>query len=342
MRQSERNKRNLIVIGLCAVVAIMAVGFAVFSQQLQINSTSEVTSTWDVHIKNNGVSYKDAVAATSTLAEKTSALVATFACSLTTPGTSTISYDIIVENKGSLNAKLDSINLTGGNSAISVVTSPTNASLATSPIVLGPDDETTITVIVSYNNVQTQPTGDGAISNITATFNFSQTNDAPVQPSQATYVYRWSTSSTWNANQDISGMTEGTDYVTTASAVTNMNARGANYYLKYKIENNIATESYVCFVGDKEYCLRGGKQASENPSAFYESNVNNVLSEAETWFISSPQNGSCSLDSSGSYSYCYGGPFYQVNVYSDGLVYVGDTVSANCYVNFDGSSYCYV
>ena len=49
--------------------------------------------------------------ATSTTAEKTSALVATFACQLMTPGTSTISYDIVVENKGSLNAVLNHITL---------------------------------------------------------------------------------------------------------------------------------------------------------------------------------------------------------------------------------------
>ena len=188
MKQSGRDKRNYIIIGLCAIVAIMAVGFAAFSQQLTINSTSEVTSTWDVHIKEGGVSYKNAVDATSTLAEKTSNLVATFACNLTTPGTSTISYDVVVENKGSLNAKLDSIELTGGNDAIAVVTSPTNASLSTSPIILAPNDETTITVTVSYNDINTVPTGDGLRTNIVAKLNFSQTSDAPV-PAVQTYTF---------------------------------------------------------------------------------------------------------------------------------------------------------
>lgn len=189
MRESERRKRNYLIIGLCSVLMIMAGAFAVFSQQLQINGTSEVTSSWDVHIKDNGVSYKNAVSATSTLAEKTSALVATFACTLTTPGTSTISYDIVVENKGSLNAVLDSINLTGGNTAISVVTSPTNASLATRPIILAPNDETTITVIVSYNDILTQPTGDGLSTDVTVTLNFSQTADDPVPFTQIVYAF---------------------------------------------------------------------------------------------------------------------------------------------------------
>ena len=43
MRQSEHD------------VAIMTLGFAAFSRQLTVNYTSEVTSTWDVHIKDNGV-----------------------------------------------------------------------------------------------------------------------------------------------------------------------------------------------------------------------------------------------------------------------------------------------
>ncbi|MBR3898611.1 MAG: hypothetical protein IKJ43_04975 [Bacilli bacterium] len=50
MRESESNKRNYIIIGLCSILMIMVVGFAAFSQQLTINSTSEVTSTWDIEI----------------------------------------------------------------------------------------------------------------------------------------------------------------------------------------------------------------------------------------------------------------------------------------------------
>ena len=50
MRQSERDKRTYLIIGLCAVLVVMVVGFAAFSSQLQINGTSNITSTWDVRI----------------------------------------------------------------------------------------------------------------------------------------------------------------------------------------------------------------------------------------------------------------------------------------------------
>ena len=334
MRKSERDKRTYLIIGLCAVLVVMVVGFAAFSSQLTINGTSEISSNWDVHIKDNGVTYKNAVDATSTLAEKTSNLVATFACNLITPGKSVISYDVVVENKGTLNAKLDSINLTGGNSAIAVVTSPTNASLSTSPIVLAPNDEATITVTVSYNDINNQPTGSGLTTNITAQLNFSQTNDSPtpVTPT-GTYVYRWSTS-TWQKNQDISGMSEGTDYVTSASAVTNMDAKGANYYLKYKIENNIVTESYVCFVTDTEHCLRGGDGGTA-----YSSNVSE-LSSQQSWFTGQNPTGSCLLNPSSYNSVCYGGPFISVDVASNGDVRVNGTDDVSCNVNVYGYSYC--
>ena len=46
-----------VIVGLCAVLVIMAVGFAAFSSQLQINGTSQITSTWclgfDIIYTNN-------------------------------------------------------------------------------------------------------------------------------------------------------------------------------------------------------------------------------------------------------------------------------------------------
>ena len=329
MRKSERDKRTYLIIGLCAVLVVMVVGFAAFSSQLQINGTSEISSNWDVHIKDGGVTYKNAVDATSTLAEKTSNLVATFACNLITPGKSTISYDVVVENKGTLNAKLDSINLTGGNSAIAVVTSPTNASLSTSPIVLAPNDETTITVIVSYNDINTQPTGSGLTTNITAQLNFSQTNDSPtpvtpVRTIDQTFVpqyYEYHTGSDVTVGQ----AADTTNWVQDSTELT-----GRNYFLGHDVEGGNVTANYACFViNDTQYCMK----ASSDDSTF---NANKgllgTLKDAGTI--------TCSTFSA-SNALCSGGGLGSLIASSLGVVNAGASNNVYCDAFSYGNSNCY-
>ena len=328
MRKSERDKRTYLIIGLCAVLVVMVVGFAAFSSQLQINGTSEISSNWDVHIKDNGVTYKNAVDATSTTAEKTSNLVATFACNLITPGKSTISYDVVVENKGTLNAKLDSINLTGGNSAIAVVTSPTNASLSTSPIVLAPNDETTITVTVSYNDINNQPTGSGLTTNITAQLNFSQTNDspAPVTPARtidSTFVpqyYEYHTGSDVTVGQ----AADTTGWVQDSTELT-----GRNYFLGHDVENGNVTANYACFViNDTQYCMK----ASSDGSAFTANKgLLGSLKEAGTI--------TCSYFGD-SAAVCSGGGLGNLTAISNGTAYAGSSNNVYCSAYCDGTSKC--
>ena len=328
MRQSERDKRNYLIIGLCAVLVVMVVGFAAFSSQLQINGTSEISSNWDVHIKDNGVTYKNAVDAASTLAEKTSNLVATFACNLITPGKSTISYDVVVENKGSLNAKLDSINLTGGNSAISVVTSPTNASLSTSPIVLAPNDETTITVTVSYNDINTQPTGDGLTTNITAQLNFSQTNDSPT-PATPTRTIDSTFVPQYYEYHTGSYVTVGQPANTTAWVQDSTELTGRNYFLGHDVENGNVTANYACFViNDTQYCM---KASSDGSTFATNKGLLGTLKDAGTITCSN-------FDSSN--AECSGGGLGYLLARSNGRVDAGASYGVRCYASSYGDSEC--
>ncbi len=327
MRQSQRDKRTYLIIGLCAVLVVMVVGFAAFSQQLQINGTSEISSNWDVHIKNNGVSYKDAVDATSTLAEKTSNLVATFACNLITPGKSTISYDVVVENKGTLNAKLDSINLTGGNSAIAVVTSPTNASLSTSPIVLAPNDETTITVTVSYNDINNQPTGSGLTTNITAQLNFSQTNDSPAPATPTRMIDPTFVPDYYDLNND-DHVTVGQPADTTNWVQNSIEISERDYFLGHDVENGIVTANYTCFVIDNtQYCMKG----SADSSTFA---ANKGL--LETLYNA----GKISCDSLSPDAFCSANTDVEALIaYSDGSLTIGPSDGIPCFT-WGNESYC--
>ena len=112
----ERNRKNAIILALLIVVGGMVIGYAALMQQLTINGTAEVTSTWDVKMTNitDGEASNSAgveSTAVSNSAEISGNTTATFDVSFQTPG-DTMEYDITVTNNGSLDAKLSNVTAT--------------------------------------------------------------------------------------------------------------------------------------------------------------------------------------------------------------------------------------
>ena len=118
----NRAQKNYIILGLSVIVLIMAVGYAAFSSQLKISGTSSVTSSWDVEITN--IESTNVIgSATNGSAPTYTKTTATFNTNLVSPGDS-ITYDVTVENKGSVDATLKTITKTDtNNSAILFETS---------------------------------------------------------------------------------------------------------------------------------------------------------------------------------------------------------------------------
>ena len=118
----NRTQKNYIILGLSVIVLIMAVGYAAFSSQLKISGTSSVTSSWDVEITN--IESTNVIgSATNGSAPTYTKTTATFNTNLVSPGDS-ITYDVTVENKGSIDATLKTITKTDtNNSAILFETS---------------------------------------------------------------------------------------------------------------------------------------------------------------------------------------------------------------------------
>ena len=48
----ETRYKNLLIGGLLSLILVMAIGFSAFATQLNINGPSNITSSWDVHIKS--------------------------------------------------------------------------------------------------------------------------------------------------------------------------------------------------------------------------------------------------------------------------------------------------
>ncbi len=104
----EQRNKNIIIGGLLAVLVVMAVGYAAFATQLNINGIANIESRWDVHIQSIDEGSPSGTAANVKTDVEQDRLKAMFECTFKSPGDS-ITYTVEVKNEGNLNAVLDNI-----------------------------------------------------------------------------------------------------------------------------------------------------------------------------------------------------------------------------------------
>lgn len=169
--KKKREKKSILIAVLLVAVVFMSVGYAALASQLDINGTAAIASKWDVKF----TSITEGVA-TGTASNKTapgySSTTATFDVALVAPGDS-MTYDIVVSNAGTLDAKLDSIvglPIINDNEAIKyTVTGVSEGDILTA------GSTTTITVKVEYDSsIQTQPTDEQLSRTLSVTLNYVQ------------------------------------------------------------------------------------------------------------------------------------------------------------------------
>ena len=163
----ENNKKIIITV-LSVLVVAMAVGYALLAQELTINGTASIDSTWKVEITN--ITSKDVVGdAVNKTDPSYTATTANFSVGLTQPGDS-ITYDITVTNKGTLDAVVESITVNkGDNPAITYTTS----GLKRGDKIAKNNGTNTLTVKVDYDSsVTSQPAS--TTNDITVTINYQQ------------------------------------------------------------------------------------------------------------------------------------------------------------------------
>ena len=167
-RRNYKNKKILIGC-LLVVVLVMAVGYAAFSSNLKISGTSNISTSWNISITDITTSNKVGSASVSGTPEY-SGLKATFNTNLVLPGDS-ITYNIKVENKGNLNAKLNKITLKKDNNP-AILFETTGIKEGD---VLKQGAYTTLSVKVTYSNsVTSQPTNLDA--SLTVSLDFVQSD----------------------------------------------------------------------------------------------------------------------------------------------------------------------
>ena len=99
-------KKNWIIVVLCVAIVGMGIGFAALAQNLQINTTANITGEWDVRITEIRTSWLDGATLVGTPTfDGTSA---TIEVDLPHPG-ARAQFHVRVENQGNIDAVLNSI-----------------------------------------------------------------------------------------------------------------------------------------------------------------------------------------------------------------------------------------
>lgn len=145
-------KKNIVISFLVAIMCIMAIGYAAFSQTLNITGSALITSDWDIKITD--VTTKNIIGdATKAFEPVVSDTAVTFKTNLVSPGDS-MTYEVTIANEGNVDAKVESIEMTDSqNPAISFSVNGINEN-----DLLKAKEKQTYNVIVSYNNsVTSQP-----------------------------------------------------------------------------------------------------------------------------------------------------------------------------------------
>ena len=121
----ESKHKNALIGALLAVVLVMAVGYAAFAQQLTINGSAEITSTWDVAYDSTKTEAEpgvvDAVAGmaggktpTGTVTYDNNNHNANINATLYQPG-DTVTFTLTIKNNGSIPATIGTptVSMTG-------------------------------------------------------------------------------------------------------------------------------------------------------------------------------------------------------------------------------------
>ena len=167
MRDIRRTNKRLLII-LTGILCLMGIGYSAFSSNLKISGTSSVSSSWDIAI--TGISD----AKVEGLAEETHTptwdrLTASMEADLYQKGDS-VSYDVTIENRGTLDATLEDIsqNVKSTNEAVRIMFTG-----YTKGQVLKSKSSQVVTVKIEYN-----PDFDGnaeeGSGEVSVTFNYTQ------------------------------------------------------------------------------------------------------------------------------------------------------------------------
>ena len=254
----------------------MAVGYALLAQELTINGSASIDSTWRVEITN--IISKDVVGdAVNKVDPSYTATTANFSVGFTQTGDS-ITYDITVTNKGTLDAVVESITVNkGDNPAITYTTS----GLKRGDKISKNNGTNNLTVKVDYDsNVTSQPAS--TTNNITVTINYQQ--DLGQVPAYEAYSIGDTIELAGSNWRVIKNSTGNEDYVTLMKERVLNNAELGEYAsnstydtMEYYWDDNCHARSYGYSSYDSSGCTGHNNYEESKVKEFLEGTYINTL-----------------------------------------------------------------
>ena len=374
--RNQRDKRNYIIIGLCAILVIMGVGYASFSTLLTINGTANISNSWCLGFDNTKTNTMQVTKGVSTGANPTGSMsYSGTACSTTLQPNASLSatfhqpgdeieYTLTIKNASTVTAAIKSILV--DNESVTSNTTRTKDNIIyviNMPLdtTLSPNEETTMTIIAKFQNETPIGSGyAGETKSINVKINAEQDDGnggfTPVPDSFTGTIYRWSRKALANKGSSsastnpytIANLTKDTDYITETDYPTfnarliALNKRTDKYYLKHDIVNDEIINSYVCFIyNNAEHCMKGG-----DGGASYSTN-RQIITDYQNFYNlediddlpGNPDDDYCDIYSS--LAECLGGYFSIVRARPNGSVYVNHS-DDYCIVSNSGFTQCHM
>ena len=198
-RKFNTRQRNYIILGLCSILLIMVAGYAAFRSQLNIKGTSNITSEWNVLISNIQSQVLSGTPEDEAGSPSHTNTTANFSTKLYSPG-DRMQYTVTVENRGSLDAVLKTIENTNSSNEAIIFTINGIEQGDT----LKAKESKTFTVDVEYNSeVESQPSN--LTSNLEVTLNYVQAgtdDEGTVLPTETNLMRSYSDGSQADYHND--------------------------------------------------------------------------------------------------------------------------------------------
>ena len=272
MEEKYMKSKKIIMITMCCLICVMAIGYAAFATNLTINGTANITSTWKVLFtkieevsKTSGVTINKVPTAEGTNA--------TFNVDLKSPGDKII-YKITVANQGTLDAIINDITASEtGSDAIKFEISGIKKGDK-----LAKSATTTFNVTISYDeSVTSQPALTD--NTLTISINYVQDMSQTVTPENPTItttrlglrILKDNTAQP-DTNIDFSQISSDTNGKGLYYTSTNTEDNKTTYYFRGAVQNN-----YVKLRNEKiNSCTYSGKKVVllDNDNRMVHTNLN--------------------------------------------------------------------
>ena len=181
-REKRRNK--IIIFILTGILCLMGVGYAAFKTSINITGTTDISSTWDIKIISADVT--DTNGTGENVKNTYNDLSASLEANLYEKG-DYVEYSIIVENKGTFDAKLETVGITNSNNEAVKITS----SGLTKGQTLYKNSTATLKVKIEYNSSY-EGDASGTSGEAKIDLDFVQNSGGTIEPEKnhlVTYDY---------------------------------------------------------------------------------------------------------------------------------------------------------